>query len=216
MARPKRSDKGGGPAAGTAGLLLEAAEREFAARGFDRARLEDIATAVGVTRPSLLHHFPTKELLYSAVVERAYTGLRSALLDAMGSGGPFVDRLDATIGRFFDHLVDHPAPAQLLMRELLDGRGPGARLLRERVSPLLDLVEAFLRSSASAVPSEFDVRAAIVDLAGAVSLYIVAGEARDALYGGAPGSAGARARYVALARGMVAELSPGRRPARSR
>lgn len=42
----------------------------FGRRGYDGARLVDIAAEAGVTDAGLLHHFPTKKALFDAVVER--------------------------------------------------------------------------------------------------------------------------------------------------
>ena len=49
----------------------EAARGEFAQRGFAAARLQDIAERAGLTHPTLLYHFGTKERLYAAVIEQA-------------------------------------------------------------------------------------------------------------------------------------------------
>ena len=43
--------------------VLRAAEVEFGRAGRDGARLEDIASAAGITRPSLLYHFASKDEL---------------------------------------------------------------------------------------------------------------------------------------------------------
>jgi len=42
----------------------------FGRRGYEGARLVDIAADAGVTDAGLLHHFPTKKALFQAVVER--------------------------------------------------------------------------------------------------------------------------------------------------
>ena len=53
-------------------LILQAAETEFANRGFARARLEDIAEPVGITRAAIIYHFGDKQALYAAVLEAAF------------------------------------------------------------------------------------------------------------------------------------------------
>ena len=50
--------------------ILEAARGEFALHGYS-ARLQDIASRAGLTHPTLLYHFKSKELLYAAVIEDA-------------------------------------------------------------------------------------------------------------------------------------------------
>src|SRR5829696_7533082 len=58
-------------AAVTRQRLLEAAEREFAARGFAGARLRAIAAAADVQSALIHHYFADKQGLYRAVVDRA-------------------------------------------------------------------------------------------------------------------------------------------------
>lgn len=57
--------------AGTRRLVLDAAERLFAERGFAGTSIRDIAQASGVSHPLIQHHFATKEGLYREVLNRS-------------------------------------------------------------------------------------------------------------------------------------------------
>src|SRR5688500_8499676 len=92
--------------------LLEAAEQEFADVGFEAAKLADIAARAGIRRPSLLYHFKTKEDLYGATVERAFTQLGVALQATMSAAGDFEARLLATVAGYARFVADHPNVAR--------------------------------------------------------------------------------------------------------
>jgi AcrR family transcriptional regulator len=55
----------------TALRIMDAAERLFARQGYPGTSLRDIAAAAGLREPGLYNHFPSKEALYSAVLERS-------------------------------------------------------------------------------------------------------------------------------------------------
>ena len=52
--------------------ILAAAERHFAERGFEAARLEDIAADVGIRRAAIFYHFGDKQELYAAVLDEVF------------------------------------------------------------------------------------------------------------------------------------------------
>ena len=188
--------------------LLDAAEGEFAAAGFASARLEDIAARAGITRPSLLHHYATKEALYAAVVERAFAVLGEGLRGAMTAEGAFSRRLDGLIGAFVDFVEVRPAIASLIVRELVPADGPGSRILLDQVSPLLDHVETFLRRDGKGVVAAgLPVRAALVHTCAGVLLRAAAGPLARPLWG--PGT---HSRQLAR-RLLLADVAPsgGRR-----
>ena len=187
------------------GEIVEAALEVFAEKGFAAARLEDIAARAGITRPSLLHHYATKETLYAAVVERAFAALGAGLRGAMAAEGAFSRRLDGLIGAFVDFVEGRPAIASLIVRELVNADGPGSRILLDEVSPLLDSVEAFLRRDGKgALAAGLPVRAALVHTCAGVLLRAAAGPLAWPLWG-----PGAHSRQLAR-RLLLADASAAR------
>jgi TetR/AcrR family transcriptional regulator len=101
--------------------ILAAAERHFAERGFEAARLEDIAADVGIRRAAIFYYFRDKEELYAAVLDEIFdTGLA-----ALPSHGSVVERLEASLIGWIDYVARRPSVARLILREAASAQ-PGA------------------------------------------------------------------------------------------
>ena len=61
--------------------ILAAAIREFADKGLDGARVDEIARRSGVNKHMLYHYFGNKEQLFTAVLERLYETIRNRQSD---------------------------------------------------------------------------------------------------------------------------------------
>jgi TetR/AcrR family transcriptional regulator len=97
----------------TRAAILAAAERHFAERGFEAARLEDIAADVGVRRAAIFYHFPDKHELYAAVLDEVL-GDATRALPARGSAA---QRLEAAMSGWIDYVARRPTVARLILRE---------------------------------------------------------------------------------------------------
>ena len=76
--------------------ILDIAARHFRTRGYAAVSLRDIAAEVGVQTPSLYYHFPSKDDLVIAVMDRGIVVVReavSAALDSLPEGADTAQRL---------------------------------------------------------------------------------------------------------------------------
>jgi AcrR family transcriptional regulator len=117
--------------------ILDAASAVFAERGFEGARVDDIASRAGVNKAMLYYHVGDKTALYSAVLLRNFGRVRVALDEAMSSGGTARQRLEAVITAVTRMVQRHPDHPRMMLREIASG---AASLEPEVLAAMLEVV----------------------------------------------------------------------------
>ena len=86
-------------------LILDAAEKRLQTLGPAGIRLQDVADDVGLSHPTILHHFGSREALVVAVVQRALGVLQADIVKAWDKEGfeppdaaALLRRVEATLG----------------------------------------------------------------------------------------------------------------------
>jgi TetR/AcrR family transcriptional regulator len=100
--------------------ILEVAEREFAARGYEGAHLQRIASQVGVQKTALYYYFASKASLYEAVLLRMLEGFDARVRDALERGGGPEARMERLLDGLNDLLAERPHYSKVLIRLFVD------------------------------------------------------------------------------------------------
>jgi AcrR family transcriptional regulator len=137
------------PAGERRALIVEAAGRLFGERGYEATRLEDVASAAGVTKPILYRHFASKDALYLALLEQHREDLGSFAGVVPAEGEP-EERLRAVLEVWFAYVEAHSYAWKMLFRDA--GGGSEIRAFRVQVHARARAVLVELIRSLSEVP----------------------------------------------------------------
>ncbi len=153
---PSKRRTRGRPLAGASvgpDVILRAARRTFAKRGYDATSVREVARELGVDAALIAHHFGTKETLWLAVVEQIVE-LAEPMFDALRalrtSSLPHRDRVRRALELCIDHELDEPDMGMFFSTAATE---EGARLdrLQERiVRPYHDVMFPLLSDAVQA------------------------------------------------------------------
>lgn len=148
--------------------VLDAAAELFLRHGFHGTSVDDLGAAAGISGPGLYRHFPSKDALLMAVLDRLWRQLRPAIERSAGLGG---DRaLEALLEAHLDLVLGQPAALVLLLRELRhlpdDYRAAAARNHRRYVDAWVTALLARQDAQGGAVEPEAAARARVLAVHG--------------------------------------------------
>jgi TetR/AcrR family transcriptional regulator len=132
--------------------ILDGALSEFSEKGFDGARIDEIALRAGVNKNLLYHHFGSKDGLFTALLERTYDTIRSRQRDLQLRNMDPVDGLRKLVlftGRIW---IQFPEFLRLLQSENLNGgrHVRASEQIRRMYDPLLETINDLLRRGTAA------------------------------------------------------------------
>jgi len=124
--------------------VLQVAQALFAERGYRGTSLRDIAKRIGIKAPSLLHHFPSKQQLYLAVLDKMFESLEDAANAIAWGRDSRQERMRQAVADTIDFIAGHPDFVRIMWKEMADESGVGRQVLKRRLPPLFSTAVDFI------------------------------------------------------------------------
>jgi len=147
--------------------ILDVAAQEFADKGYDGARVDEIAAKTRTTKRMIYYYFGGKEQLFVEVLERAYAVIRSIEQELDVEHLDPIDALRQLAELTFDHHESHPGFVRLVSIENIHRAEHIARstVLSGLANPALDVLARILDRGRAAGYFRDDVDALDVHMA---------------------------------------------------
>jgi AcrR family transcriptional regulator len=123
--------------------ILDAALNVFSSRGYRDASVDDVAEAAETSKGGIYFHFPGKQAIFLALLERSADLLLSRIVEAVEAEHDPVARADAALCAVLKLFGAHRALARLFLVETL-GAGPE---FQARMASVNARFMAFIRQS---------------------------------------------------------------------
>lgn len=131
------------------GAILAAGLDAFSQFGFRGTTLDQIAEAAGMSKPNLLYYFPSKDAIYTALLERLLDTWLDPLI-AMNPDGDPVEEILAYARHKLEMSRDYPRESRLFATEILQGAPHIAGHLSGDLRTLVDEKAVVIRSWSAA------------------------------------------------------------------
>jgi AcrR family transcriptional regulator len=205
---------------GTASLLLRAAARLFAERGFDAVRTREVAAAARVNVATLHFHWRDKATLYQAVLrdcDRRFLGFLGELEKESAQRGMSLDeQIDRWVAFSFDFLEQHPEAAQLRLRWFVQGPPDGVPDDLAREVALLRYAGGVVEARMALPDRDESLLIVLLVLVAGLFLFSDSPAQRELLGGSVQRDPALRARVARFARDLLGRLLAPAPPAKKR
>ncbi len=128
--------------------LIDVALDVFSRQGFRGATTKEIAAQAGVTEAMIFRHFPSKEALYTAVLDSRLGSVERQRwheeLDALMERGDDEALFRAILHRVYERYVHDSRFQRVVLFAALEGHELGLRQLGERGDPYLRKVMSYI------------------------------------------------------------------------
>ena len=103
--------------------ILDAALTVFSSRGYRDAAVDDIATAADTSKGGIYFHFPGKQAIFLALLDRSANLLLNRIVESVDAAPDPIGKVDVALHVLLHNFASHRVLARLFLVEAL-GAGP--------------------------------------------------------------------------------------------
>ncbi|AWX44398.1 HTH-type transcriptional regulator RutR [Flagellimonas maritima] len=102
--------------------ILKAAKRVFIEKGYDGARMQEIADEANINKAMLHYYFRSKEALFSKILEEAVDLSVANMFPAFQYNGTIMEKMERLVNNYIDTMSKNPHIPLFLLSEMSRGQ----------------------------------------------------------------------------------------------
>jgi AcrR family transcriptional regulator len=165
--------------------ILEAAISVFGEKGFEGARIDEIAEASGANKGMIYYYFGSKEKLYTGIIEMVFKKVAEIIMDNLSdmNSDTLYEGISSFIDTYIDFIYANYGIVRVLVWELARGGEIIRGVIRKEISTKFPiLVSGFNEAVKAGKIRPMDPRHAFVNIIAMVVFYFAANRVISAVW----------------------------------
>lgn len=113
--------------------ILKAAKKIFVEKGYDGARMQEIADEANINKAMLHYYFRSKELLFAKIMEQTVEVMVNHTFPAFAHEGAIMEKIELLVNNYIDTLSQNTHIPMFLLSELSRGQGAFQEKLKSKM-----------------------------------------------------------------------------------
>jgi TetR/AcrR family transcriptional regulator len=144
--------------------ILEAAKTVFHRKGFDGARMQEIANEAGINKSLLHYYYRSKENLFDAVFKDAFNELFKKIFTVVGSTIPFEEKIRFILSDYIGFMQKNPYIPSFILNEINHNPARITGLLKDLPIPPAEIFSRVKKSLEDEGITSIDHRQFVINL----------------------------------------------------
>ena len=102
--------------------IIEAAKKVFIKKGFDGARMQEIADEAAINKSMLHYYFRSKQFLFERILRDSLDVMLPTMMKTIGGEGSVIEKAESLVDAYIDNILSNPHIPMFVIYELSQNR----------------------------------------------------------------------------------------------